>query len=184
MTDKIFEQVYKWEAEKGLSDNKNDKGGLTNDGITWDRFKRVCKPVLGCLPTKERFEALTKEDVQAFYKYSFNNIGCDKIENETVAAVCFDFALNSAYGKREIQRVLVGLGYALRTDNIFGPITIRILNNAAKYIGVEKLCLAILAARQRYVEGLVRRDPSQRVFLAGWTNRINDWKRFVINNSK
>ena len=183
MTDKTFEQSYKWEVEKGLTNERNDKGGLTNDGITLERFNQVCKKVLGCKPTDERFKALTKDEVKRFYAYSFKMVGCDKIENEIVAAVCFDFALNSSKGKREIQKVLVGLGYKLTIDNIFGEKTIRCINRTAKIAGPYKLCSKILEARQNYVNSLVLKDESQRRFLKGWTNRIEDWKRFAFANT-
>lgn len=179
MTDKTFAQIYKWEAEKGLSDKKNDKGGVTNDGITWVRFQQICKIVLKEEPTRERFEALTRDDIVKFYTFSFENIGCDKIENPLLAGVCFDFALNSSKGKREIQKVLYELGYRLKIDNIFGPITLRCLNKACKAFGALKVCNLILAQRQKYVEMLVERDETQKVFFAGWINRIEDWKKFV-----
>lgn len=183
MESKYFEQSYKWEAEKGLSDNEADKGGITNDGITWKRYEQVCKRVLGVKPTRERFEQLTKQEIKQFYDYSFKQIGFDKIDNKVVAAVCFDFALNSAFGKREIQKVLQGMGYILKADNIFGPVTLRILNRAVRIEGAYNVCWAILVARQRYVESLVVKDESQRVFLKGWTNRIEDWKQFVLANT-
>lgn len=182
MTDRIFEQVYKWEYEKGISDNKNDKGGRTNDGITFKHYNQLCLKVLNRPPSVSDFESLSKDDIRRFYEYSYAVISCDKIESELLAGVCFDFAKNSAYGKREIQKVLQSLGYKLKADNIFGPITIGILNKSAKNEGIVKLCNAILDRRENYVKSLAEKDATQQDFLKGWLNRINDWRQFVIQN--
>lgn len=179
MLDSIFQQSLKWEQEKGLSNDPVDKGGLTNDGITWAHYNLLCLKVLKIKPTKEHFTQLREKEIKAFYQYSWNLLGIDDIQNTAVAAVCFDFALNSQFAKREIQKVLIEFDYKLYADNAFGPITIVALNNATAKYGAKRVVAAIMDAREAYLRSLVKRDKTQKKFLKGWLNRVNDWRVFA-----
>ena len=54
-------------------------------------------------------------------------------------------------------------------DGIVGNITLSAINNANS----KKLFEKIKSARLAFVEAIVRRDPTQKVFLKVWRNRIN-----------
>lgn len=179
--DKIFEQSYACEYEKGTSNAKNDKGGLTNDGITWDNYFARCKIVLNRRPTKAHFKALTKAEIKAFYRYIWDLMQLDNIKSPVVAGICFDFALNSKYGKREIQEVLHDdYQYTrVKADNIFGPITIAAINYAVSQFGSKRVATDILDKRQRYLNSLVKADKTQENFINGWTNRVESWRDFT-----
>ncbi len=178
----IFKQVLKWEAEKGLTNDPDDAGGLTNDGLTWKHYYLLCKRVLNIEPSLAHFEAMPKADISAFYWYSYKESNCAAIEDKLVGAVCFDFAVNSKFAKREIQRLLREVGYDLNADNVFGPLSIAAINQATKRFGTVAFCKMILDKRTMYVNGLVKRKSSQKKFLKGWLNRINDWREFVAKN--
>ena len=182
MLETIFKQALKWEQEVGLTNDPADKGGVTNDGITWEHYFALCKRILNVVPTLAHFKTLTEVEVHAFYAYSFAEINCDKITNTVVAAVCFDFALNSLYGKREIQRLLKGLGYTLNADNEFGPVSISAINRATETMGAAAFVNAIMDRRVAYVQQIVKRDSTQKKFLAGWLNRIADWRNWAHLN--
>lgn len=179
--DKIFEQSYKWEVENGISNNPNDMGGATNDGITWETYLARCQIILNRRPTKANFLKLTKKEVKAFYFYIWKIVKCDQIENTAVAGACFDFALNSEFGKREIQEVLRDdYGYTqVKADNIFGPVTIGAINYAVKQFGAKRVTGDIFDKREAYLRDLVKRKPSQQGFADGWTNRIESWRDFT-----
>ena len=57
-------------------------------------------------------------------------------------------------------------------DGIVGPKTLAAINSADQ----RTLFADIHAARLKFVENIVRRDPTQARFLKGWKNRINDIK--------
>jgi lysozyme family protein len=182
--DSIFEQSHKWERENGTTNDPADKGGWTNDGITYKHFYSNCKVVLGVEPTDDRFENMSLDDVKLFYNRIWERMMLDKVDNALIAGVCFDFALNSGYGKREIQEVLMIYGFPIAPDNIFGPKTIAALNKAVIVHGVAKVSKDILDQRLKYVQGLVKKTPSQVRFIKGWTNRINDWRNYANNYVK
>lgn len=179
MLDIVFKQVLKWEQEVGNSDALEDTGGLTNDGITWTHYFALCKKVLGKEPSTAHFNSLAENEVRAFYTYSFELINCHLIEDEVVAAVCFDFAKNSLFGKRDIQRLLKKIGYKLNADNVFGKISIAAINDAASVLGASQFVDMILDSRTAYVENIVVRKSSQKRFLRGWLNRIADWRTWA-----
>lgn len=178
----IFNQTYKWEYEKGISDNQNDKGGKTNDGITYKHYTAYCQQVLGRSPSYEHFLSMSKDDVMKFYNRVWLRMGCDKIQNIILAGVCFDFGFNSEFAKREIQEVLQGLGYKIVADNIFGNQTITALNDAFNKYQYGLIDL-ILSARIAYVSSLVYKEISQLEFLKGWLNRIISWREYALNNA-
>ncbi len=179
MLESVFQQVYKWEKEKGISNDDADKGGMTNDGITIDYYYALCKKVLNMKPTADGFKKLTVEQVRAFYTYSFNYINCHRIIDNIVAAVCFDFAFNSQFGKREMQQLLQKMGYRVVDDNIFGNISIDAINSATKTIGTQKMIDRIMDARIAYLNSIVKRDATQKKFLEGWLNRCKDWRNWA-----
>lgn len=180
-TDIIFSKTYQWEYEKGISNHKNDLGGKTNDGITYDHYLAYCLPVLRRKPTPEHFESLTKGEIMQFYARVWLRMGCDQINNPVLAGICFDFGFNSGFAKREIQEVLIQLGYKIQADNIFGPQTIQALNHAHKLYRYNLIDL-ILSARLTYVTELCYRNITQLDFLKGWFNRIMDWRQFALNS--
>ena len=79
--------------------------------------------------------------------------------------VVFDAAVNCGVG-RAARQLQVALGVAV--DGVLGPHTLQVLGLA------NGLALAhtLLDIRQRFYEDLVRADPGQEKFLAGWLNRV------------
>lgn len=179
----IFAKTHEWEYEKGISDNKFDKGGKTNDGITYNHYNAYCFEVLGRQPTYEHFITMPKADIMEFYVRVWKRMSLDGIGNTLLAGICFDFGFNSGFAKREIQEVLQQLGYKIEADNVFGPKTISCLNDAYKKYGFG-LADLILSARLYYVTSLVYKDETQFAFLKGWFNRIMDFRAFVLKYEK
>ena len=181
LTDEIFKQAMKWEFEKGISNNPNDKGGPTNDGVTWAHYQENCERVLNRLPTWKHFITMTAAEIRQFYARIWDKVNCDGIENAAVAFACFDFSVNSKWGKREIQRVLLAQGYDLKADNYFGPVTIAAINDNVFEHGAASLINAIYDARERYLKSLVVGDVTQQEFEKGWFNRVRDGRTFALN---
>lgn len=177
MKELIFKQTWKWEYERGISDNPNDKGGATNDGITYDHYTRYCMDVLGITPSYTHFLTMSMVEIFKFYQRIWERMGCHMIRNQVLAGICFDFGFNSGNGKREIQEVLQKLNYKIDADNVFGPATLSALNHAF-FVHGEKLIDLILVARLTYMADLVYRDMTQIGFIKGWFNRVADWRIF------
>lgn len=66
-----------------------------------------------------------------------------------------------------MQRVL-----GVTADGVVGEVTLGAINRAEP----RELFERIKAERIAFVEAIVKRTPSQKVFLKGWKNRINDIK--------
>ena len=182
MKDEFFKTSFDFEFEPKVSDLKNDKGGLTNDGITYDFFKLYCKKTLGVEPTVEKFDVLTRDEIRQFYSVIWDRLNCDDISNSVVSYMVFDFALNSEKAVRQIQRLLKLYDYNLKDDNVFGPVSRGFLNAAITIKTAKKVATDILNTREDYVRSLVQRDATQAQFLPGWLNRINTLRRMVERN--
>jgi lysozyme family protein len=177
----IFQQTWKWEYEKGITDNPNDHGGKTNDGITFDHYSRHCQEVLGRPPQYSHFLTMSMTEIFKFYQRIWQRMGCHMIKNSVLAGICFDFGFNSGNAKREIQEVLQKLGYKIAADNVFGPATLAALNHAYSVYG-EDLIDLIFIARLNYMSELAYREQSQITFIKGWFNRVADWRIFSKTN--
>ena len=169
--DKIMPIIF--EHEGGYSDQKSDKGGKTNRGISWGTWKNFAKKDIGVEPTKENLKALTREQAIFIYKIEFWDAHklC-KIKNNMIALMVFDWIVTSGKSHREIQNLLNEKFRAnLKVDNNIGSATIAKINEVKD----QKLLLHEIAMRRKkYYESLVEKDFTQEVFLDGWLNRVDD----------
>ena len=97
----------------------------------------------------------------------------DKIENQAVANTLVDFAWGSGT-KTSILLIQRLLG--LKADGVVGQQTLKALNTAYPKELLEK----IYAFRINFLKSIVQRNATQKVFLKGWLNRMND----LINYNK
>lgn len=158
---KLIPFILKWEG--GFANHPNDKGGATNKGITIATFRQY----MGQDATVAQLKAMTNEQWETIFKKGFwFPFKGDYIMNQSIANICVDWAWGSGTRTaiKQVQR-LVGV----TDDGIVGNITLSAINNANS----KKLFEKIKSARLSFVEAIVRRDPTQKVFLKGWRNRIN-----------
>ena len=140
--------ILRWEG--GFVNDPLDRGGATNKGITIGTFRQF----YGKDATVEQLKNITDEQWLHIFKSGYwNPWKADEIVNQSIANIVVDWAWASGPGT-SIKQVQGVLGVA--ADGIVGPKT--------------------LAARLKFVENIVRRDPTQARFLKGWKNRINDIK--------
>lgn len=154
--------------EGGVSDHEADRGGLTKWGVTQATYETWrAKTGQPPRPVTEMSEA----EMRAIYLdgYWFP-AGCDELPEE-LAEVVFDMAVNSGVARavRALQKTL-----KVTVDGIPGPETISAAHEAGPMVA-----LAFLKTRAAFYRDIVRDDPSQVVFLAGWVNRLLDqaWRR-------
>lgn len=151
--------------EGGTSDNKNDNGLITKYGISL-RFLRTIKPNA----TADDIINLTVEDAENLYKEHFwKPIMGDRIKSQALADSIFDMAVNMGVktSVRLLQRSLLGLGYRISVDGIMGLETLSSVNSASE----KELLDKVMKVRIGYYARIAELDPSQKIFLKGWTRR-------------
>ncbi len=161
--------VLRWEG--GVSDNAADRGGLTYKGITYATYNLLCKTVLKKDPSREHFLSLTDEEVGLFVKYywdkSTNN---NQIASQKIAeAITSWFWGSGRLGLMWYQRMLnKEYGCKLVVDGIIGRASIEAINS----IDPDSLFRMSIKYRRERFYTIVNNNPSQKIFLKGWLNRL------------
>lgn len=159
--EKLIPFILKWEG--GFSNHPSDKGGATNKGITLATFRQF----FGKDATVSQLKAMTDEQWKHIFQKGFwFPFKGDYILNQSIANICIDWAWGSGTKTaiKQVQRIL-----GVSDDGIVGNITLSAINSS----NPKKLFEKIKSARLSFVEAIVRRNPSQKVFVKGWRNRIN-----------
>ncbi|HSD65354.1 MAG TPA: glycosyl hydrolase 108 family protein [Vicinamibacteria bacterium] len=153
--------VLRWEG--GYVDHPADPGGRTNRGITqavYDRW-RVQQGL-----TPRHVGLIEDAEVEVIYETGYwVPPRCDLLRRR-LDLVQFDTAVNM--GPVRAVRLLQGV-LGCGVDGAFGPRTAR----AAAECGLGPTVEAYCEARLAYYLRLVGTRPDLRVFLRGWTNRVN-----------
>ena len=160
---KLIPIIKKWEG--GYSDNPNDRGGATNSGVTL----AVYQSVYGKNKTKNDLKRMTNDQWDyIFTKLYWNKWKADDIKNQSIANILVDWVWMSGYGTiKKIQSL-----FGLTADGIVGNKTISYINSHDQ----EEVFNKIWNRRKQFYESLVKNNPSQKVFLKGWMNRLNTFK--------
>ena len=160
---KLIPIIKKWEG--GYSDNPNDRGGATNSGVTL----AVYQSVYGKNKTKNDLKRMTNEQWDyIFTKLYWNKWKADEIKNQSIANILVDWVWMSGTSTiKKIQSLFV-----LTADGIVGNKTLSYINSNNQ----EEVFNKIWNRRKSFYESLVKNNPSQKVFLNGWMNRLNTFK--------
>ena len=171
--------VAKWEG--GLTDHPSDPGGITNYGVSL-RFLRDQGLDVGDIDKDGDIDAddirkLTKEDAKVIFRRVFWPPQF-KLLDEThplCAMVCYDTSVNMglSYGIKLLQQALGGLA----VDGIWGPLTWLAVSHSED----KPTALRMIDLRGARYDFLAERNPSLKVFLRGWHNRINDLAKQIQN---
>lgn len=153
--------ILKWEG--GFSDHPADRGGATNRGVTMATFRQF----YGTDRTADDLRAMTVTQwFRIFREGYWNRWQADRIASQSLANILVDWVWASgSHGITRPQRLL-----GVTADGIVGEQTLAAL--AAR--DPEQLFHQLKTARIAFVEDIVRNNPSQKVFLQGWKNRIYD----------
>lgn len=167
---KFIPHLFKLEG--GFSNHKNDKGGATNKGITFNTLK-LWK---GKYTTIDDLMNLSDEEAAEIYKTEYwNACKADLIKSQKIANLLVDYAVNSG-PKTAIKALQRCLGVAV--DGVVGNQTLTAVNSFEDDGFVFN---ALMDERWEHYYKIVARDESQRIFLDGWLNRCKYWENVKID---
>jgi lysozyme family protein len=178
MTDKFLRSlrfVLKWEG--GLSNDPDDRGGLTKWGVTqatYDRYRKAKG-----LPLQPVAKMTETEMREIYWSYYWQPVIGDAHANPLALAL-FDTAVNMGVGTaiKLLQRAINDLLPKERWVTVDGKIGEQTLK-AAKSLDAKRLALQLCNRREERYYAIVRANPTQQKFLRGWLNRLNDLRRSI-----
>lgn len=160
--------IKKWEG--GFVNDPADRGGATNKGVTIATFEAYCKAKSLPRPNVERLKRMTDGEWLDILKTMFwDRWQADKIKSQKLANILVDWVWGSGvYGIKIPQRIL-----GVKQDGIVGDETLKALNAQDQ----DKLFQVIYEARKKYLNDITISRPTNKRFLRGWLNRLEDIRR-------
>ena len=166
---KLAPYILKWEG--GFVDHKADKGEETNMGVTIATWRQngYDKDGDGDIDVTD-LKLLTKQDVinRILKPHYWDRWKADQIVSQPIANILVDWVWGSGKWGIIIPQRLLGV----ESDGVAGQQTIMAVNKQSP----ADLFARINTARLTFLNDIVKNNPSQRVFLKGWINRLNDLK--------
>ena len=138
-----------------------DRGGETKYGIAQNANQDV------------DVKSLDLEGAMSVYFESYWLRGkCEELPYP-ISLIHFDGCVNHGIGRANkfLQRAV-----GVQDDGVIGPITMKKINDADPAALIE----SIAEQRSNFYHAIVKRDPSQAVFLKGWMRRINEVREFTL----
>ena len=166
--DEIIEVVLSHEG--GYVDDPDDRGGVTNFGVTQASYSQY----LGRKVSKDEIKSMTVEDAKGCYKQDFWDPSRAEQLDEDLRAVYFDMVVN--HGQRNAVKILQQSANnrnpgGIDVDGLIGPNTIRATTNISK----EDVLLerGMFYANLCFNGSKYADRTSQNKFLRGWVlNRV------------
>ena len=156
------------EHEGGFVNDPLDRGGATNKGVTIAVWKTqgYDKDGDGDIDVAD-LKLITEADAIMIMKKNYwDRWKADQIKNQAIANTLVDWVWGSgAWGIKIPQRIL-----GVKDDGVVGIKTLEAINKQNPNKFLEKLYLA----RFNFLDGIVASNPSQKRFIKGWKNRMND----------
>ena len=184
--EKLSPIVAKWEG--GFVNDSVDKGGATNMGVTIGTWRAVGydKNGDGHIDVHD-IKLLNERDFSAVLKIYWNRWQADRLLNQSVANILVDWVWASGnWGVKIPQRIL-----GLKEDGSVGIQTLKAVNSQNQ----KELFDKIFQARKNFFKDIVENSIknyekqikrkstekeklkyTQKRFLIGWLNRLNDFK--------
>lgn len=160
--------VLKWEGA-AFTNDPDDHGGATKFGVIqreYDAFRRR----RGLPLQSVRF--ISMDEAREIYRREY----WDAVEGDIIPApldvVTFDTAVLMGVG-RAVRFLQQSLGVGV--DGAIGPMTRAALATA----DADAASADVMNQREARLRSIVERDPTQRKFMRGWLNRLNDLRRLV-----
>ncbi|WP_324069813.1 MAG: glycosyl hydrolase 108 family protein [Flavobacterium sp.] len=171
--EKLAPIVAKWEG--GYVNDPIDKGGATNMGVTVGAWKLLGYDKNGDgIINNADMKLLSKDDFKFVLRKYWDKWQADQIKNQSIANILVDWYWGSGKWGIVIPQRLLGFSKE-DCDGIVGEQTLKRLN-AEIDKDAEALFDKIFAARVKFLDDIVKNNPSQKRFIKGWKNRLNDFK--------
>ena len=178
--------VAKWEA--GFVNDKTDKGGATNMGITIGTWRQIGydKDGDGDIDVQD-IRLLDERDFACVLKVYWNRWQANRIINQSLANLLVDWVFTSGkWGIVIPQRIL-----KIKEDGVVGNQTLMAVN----LVNQKAFFDAVFEARRKFFNDIANSSVlkyekeigrkatesekmkyTQKRFLKGWLNRLNDFK--------
>jgi len=152
--------------EGGYANNKADRGGPTNRGITQRKYDEWQER--HGLPLQD-IRRITHSEVEAIYRGAFwNQCDCPNL-HIPIDLVVFDSAVQHGPGRaaKWLQHVV---GAAV--DGVIGFKTLYAVNDNVMRGRIKTIVSDYLDLRSAFYSGIIARDPTQKIFERGWRSRM------------
>ena len=151
---------------------KNDLGGATAYGIIMSTLKAAYS---AGIVSHQDICKLTQEEAKLIYRKNFwDKYGWEQLE-WPVCLCCLDCCINHGGFAKILQRAVNSCGQSVVVDGKFGPKTFA----ALKACDPQELAGAIYRQRKAYYEAIIRNNPKQAVFRAGWFRRADEMAKLA-----
>ena len=153
-------------SEGGTNYDPDDRGGLTNHGISQKQY-----PNLDIVNLKQ------SEAVEIYYRDYWLKNFCNELPRP-LATVIFDSSVNcGVYSAGKWLQAMCNLkGSDLKIDGIIGNKTLSSTLNHDPVV----LTAGVFAYRLQRYTGLLKRDPAQYKFVRGWMDRSANLIFYVL----
>lgn len=179
--------ILKWEG--GFANDPTDRGGATNKGVTIATYEAYCKkkglPRPSVADLKHISDAYWRDIIKTMF---WDKWRADDIHSQKIANILVDWVWASGIHGIKKPQALLGVVQ----DGIVGDKTL----SAVNFADPDQLFEAIFKERVKFINGIVSRSVvayekkigrkatekellkyTQKRFLSGWMNRLNDIKK-------
>lgn len=176
--DKMIAAILKHEG--GYVDHGSDRGGATNHGISLKYAKRVGLDIDGDGDVdRDDIKLVTPEKAAMLYKRDFLiDPGFDKLPIEIQPQV---FDMSVLHGPSRAAKIVQTAINDIMNENVMkvdgeaGPKTQTAAALVLKQVGAKTFNAKMVWHRVAFLKEIVKSDPSQKVFLKGWTKRAESF---------
>ena len=154
--------------EGGKVDDKLDRGGRTNKGVT-QRVYDTYRKNKGLSPN-DVWEMADSECRDIYLAGYWIPTCCGSLP--IGVDYCVFTAINSGVRRAgKLLQLAIGMEPG-EVDGVVGPGTMRHVQDLITSGEVEQLIPRFIQQRRQFLQDLIQRDPSQQRFAKGWENRI------------
>lgn len=154
--------------------NKNDKGGPTAYGITWQTLNAA---YASQQVSHNDITKLTKAEADLIYRARYWIPSKAGQMPWGLCLIHYDNAVNAGVGQaaKHLQQAINACGGGINVDGKIGPLTLAAMNACNQ----QKLEGEYLGIRAQFYKNIASRNPAQNAFLKGWLNRIERVKNAI-----
>lgn len=170
----VFDLYFKYilSVEGGYTNDKHDKGGETNWGITKSRAKE-------CGYTESMRNLSQEKAKEIYYDKYYTRTRINEISDNKIKLSILDWYVNSGrWATKKAQVTLNELGYNLSVDGIFGRQSLEALNS----VNADDFLRVYHEKQRQFYHNIVKYNPTQKDFLKGWLNRVDRKEKFIKDN--